>query len=311
MIRSTTRRGALTALAAGAALLAGACVPDSGTPTTTTTTTIAPNPVKSISDATFEWTISREVDNGTYAPGQVNYWSAGQSDSTEDTYVATNGNAMVLKKNASGDYVPIGSEPSVSWATRGKDGAGNTVTATNAFFLGQLIRYSNGVGTVNVDTGEATIHWTGTVTVNVLGLYLPFWIVDPTLTVDAEGTGRLTASVGGYVVDRNDTSIRTPLTPVDDVVLAEIPDVFSTGAVSTGFAAGLPDYLGRTAIAPPTAAQQPAQSPANAAYWGSWPQSFVDFHLGAGAGSYWYTSGGSADPRKVQEPIAVSYTLDD
>ena len=64
-----------------------------------------PSTVKTVSNATFEWTISREAD-GSFAPGEVNYWSAGQSDSTVATYVPTNGHVTVLKKNASGTYVP-------------------------------------------------------------------------------------------------------------------------------------------------------------------------------------------------------------
>ena len=111
IVRTTRPRQALAAMAVACiALIAAACVPEpSGPPPTT-----VPGTIKTVTNATFEWTISREADNGSFAPGQVNYWSAGQSDSTAATYVPTNGNATVLKKNASGTYVPIGSEASVS-----------------------------------------------------------------------------------------------------------------------------------------------------------------------------------------------------
>jgi hypothetical protein len=42
--------------------------------------------------------------------------------------------------------------------------------------------------------------------------------------------------------------------------------------------------------------------------WGAWPQSFVDFHRKTGLGSYWYSSGGAADPHKVAAPIVVTVT---
>lgn len=311
MTRPLIRRGSIAvALVLGAALL-GACVPpDPGPPPSTTTTTAAPGTVRTVSNATLEWTISREADNGAFAPGQVNYWSAGQSDSTSATYVPTDGDVTVLKKNASGTYVPIGSEPSVSWANRNKDGAGTTVTATNAAYLGQKVRYTGGTGTVDTATGVATIRWTGTFTVNFYGQYVPFWIVDPELTVDASGTGVLTAAMGGYASSLENPEVRTPLPTRQEVVLAELPNVYSTGSIPTGFSAALPNYLGR-AVTTPAESPQAAKTGANEAYWGSWPQSFVDFQQATGLGSYWYTSGGSsADPKKPQEPIALSYTLD-
>lgn len=312
MTTTTTRRGLLAVGLALAAALVGACVPpDPGPPasTTTTSSSVPTSTVKTVTNATLEWTISREADNGAFAPGEVNYWSAGQSDSTQATYVATNGNATVLKKNAAGAYVPIGSEPSVSWANRNKDGAGNAVTATNAFYLGQKIRYTNGTGTVNTSTGVATIQWTGTFTVNFYGKYVPFWIVNPKLTVDATGKGVLTASLGGYSSSLENPDVRTPLPTSNDVVLAELPNVYSSGSIATGFASALPNYLGRS-VTTPAESPQAAKTTANAAHWGSWPQSFVDFQQNTGLGTYWYTSGGSsADPKKPQEPISVSYAL--
>ena len=153
--RAITRRRTLAvAFAAAAALTAAACAPEPTAPP------VGPGTVKTVSNATFEWTISREVDNGALN-GQPNYWSAGQSDSTSATYTATNGNVTVLKKNASGTFVPIGSEAAVSWANKNKDGSGNTVTATNAFYLGQKVRYTGGTGTVNTDVPDVLIIATG------------------------------------------------------------------------------------------------------------------------------------------------------
>jgi hypothetical protein len=286
---------------AATAMALAACTTTPSAPTTT-----APG-TRTVSNATFEWTISREADNGSFAPGQVNYWSAGQSDSTQATYVATNGNATVLKKNASGTYVPIGSEAAVSWANRTKDGAGNTVTATNAFYLGQKVRYANGTGTVNTTTGAATIQWTGTFTINFYGQYVPFWIVNPKLTVAAGGSAKLTATLGGYASSMDDPDVRTPLAPTANVVVAEFANVWAGGSTATGFTAAT-KYLGNT-ITAPAEAPQVAKTSANQAYWGAWPQSFVNFQNATGLGSYWYTSGGTADPKKPQEPVSVAYTL--
>ncbi len=300
--RTRTRTLAL-AVAAAAAVALAACAPT--TPSAPTTT--APG-ARTVSNATFEWTISREADNGSFAPGQVNYWSAGQSDSTQSTYVPTNGNATVLKKNASGTYVPIGSEAAVGWANRNKDGAGNTVTATNAFFLGQKVRYANGTGTVNPSTGAATIQWTGTFTVNFYGQYVPFWIVNPKLTVNPGGAAKLTATLGGYASSIDTPDVRTPLTPVANVVIAEFANVWAGGSTATGFTSAT-RYVG-TAVTTPAEAPQVAKTTTNQSYWGAWPQAFVNFQNATGLGTYWYTSGGTADAKKPQEPVRVAYTLD-
>ena len=298
---SVTRRRTMAAgLLAVAALAVAACAPEPSTPTPTT----APSgTTKTVSNATFEWTISKEANNAAFAPGQVNYWSAGKSDSTQATYVPTNGNATVLKKNAAGTYVPIGSETAVNWANKGKDGAGNTVTATNAFFLGQKIRYTNGTGTVNTATGAATIQWTGTFTVNFYGTYTPFWIIDPKLTVDPGGAARITATVGGIASDMDDPTIKVTVPDTPNIVLAEFADVYSGGNATSGWTSPT-KYLG-TVITPP-AGQSPQVGGANA---GSWPQSFVNFHGTTGTGSYWYSSGGSVDANKPQDPVSVGYTL--
>lgn len=314
-MRTLTRRSLAAATLAALAIVAAACFPEPPPPTTTTTTSEVPGTVVSVDDAVLEWAISNETNNAAFN-GQHNYWSAGQSDSTEATYVATNGNATVLKKNSSGDYVPIGSESAVSWTNRGKDGNGVNVTVFSANFLGQKVRYSDGTGTVDTTSGEATISWDGTFTINFYGSLVPFWITDPVLDVDASGNGTLSATVGGYASDISNPDERTPLDDVEDVVIAELPDVWATGSLSTGFSAAPTDYLGNavTVEAPntPQAAMAPCPCPpGNESYWGGWPQDFVDFQSQTGLGSYWYTSGlASTDAQKPQQPVSVSFTLD-
>lgn len=305
--RRTLRRAVVTAFAVSAMALVAACVPpptDPGTPTTTPPTT-APNTTRTVSNATFEWTFNQQVNKVSQAPGQYNYWSAGITDSTAATYVPTNGNATVLKKNASGAYVPIGSEAAVNWANKGKDGAGNTVTTGNQYFLGQKVRFTNGTGTVNTATGASSIQWTGTFSINFYGSYTPFWIVDPKLTVNASGVGTLTAAVGGIGSDIEDPTVRVTL-PNRTVTLATIPAVYTGGAIATGFTKA-PSYLDQTATS--TGGVQVPKSSANAAFWGAFPQSFINFADEAGHGAYWFTSGGAADVNKVPAPISVAYTL--
>lgn len=295
--RPATRRRLLGAAVTAVAMAAVACAPDPGP---------APNPdpsLRSVSNAVLEWTISREADNASLAPGIVNYWSAGRSDGTAATYVPTNGNVTVQKKNAAGSFVPIGSEPAVSWANKNRDGNGNLVTATNAFFLGQRVRYTGGTGTVNTATGAATIRWSGTFTVNFYGSYTPFWIVDPTLTVDAGGAARLTATIGGRGSSQENPDIQITLPDTPGITLAEFADVYAGGAIATGWTAPT-RYLGSN-VTPP--AGSPAQ--VGGVHKGAWPQSFVNFHGQTGTAAYWYSSGAAADPLKAQEPVGVHYSL--
>jgi hypothetical protein len=304
----TTRRGPRRVVAAVAVAIAAiaiaACAPPDPGPTTPTTA--PPASVKTVTNATLEWTISREADNGSMAPGQVNYWSAGITDSTAATYVPTNGNATVLKKNAAGTYVPIGSAPAVSYANRNRDGAGNVVNATNAFFLGQKIRFTNGTGTVDSVSGVASIQFTGTFTINFYGNLTPFWIVNPKLTVNAAGVGTLRATLGGIGSSQEDPDVKVTLPNTPNVVLADLPSVYAGGSIATGFTR-TPTYLNRSVTS--TGGTQVAKNGGNGAYWGAWPQSFVNFADLGGHGPYWFTSGGQTDALKVQEPLSISYTL--
>jgi len=304
----TTRRGsrrvvAALAVAVAAVAIASCAPPDPGPPTPTTTPSAT---IKTVSNASLEWTISREADNGSMAPGQVNYWSAGITDGTAATYVPTNGNATVLKKNASGTYVPIGSETAVNFANRNRDGNNNVVNAGNAFFLGQKIRFTNGTGTVDTATGASTIQFTGTFTINFYGSFTPFWIVNPKLTVNAAGAGTLSATLGGIGSSQDDPDVKITLPNTPNVVLAELPSVYAGGSIATGFTR-TPTYLNRS-VTTAGGAQTP-KTAGNSAYWGAWPQSFVNFADLGGHGLYWLTSGGQTDALKVQEPLTIAYTL--
>lgn len=317
----TTRRRVLgVAVAAAAALGLGACVPEpapgtttptSAPPSSTTPTTVPEPTIETITNGTLEWTISSEANNGTFS-GDVNFWNASDVPATDEaSYLATDGDVTVLKKNAAGNYVPIGSEESVSWANKNRDGAGNSVSATNAYYLDQKLSLTGGDGTVDTSTGEAVIEWDGAVTINFYGEMVPFSLTEITLTVDDSGDGTLTAVASGLAKEMGDPSAPgTPL-PATQVVVAELPDVYESGSVSTGFTDAPTGYLGNAITLPAGVSQQAPLTGANEAYWGAWPQSFVDFQLDTGLASYWYTSGlASVDPKKPQAPISVAYNLD-
>lgn len=305
--RSTALLGAALALTA---FVATACPPapptDPGTTTTTipgsTTTTTTPSTVKTLTNASFEWTVNAQA-NLVSQSGQPNWWSAGVTDGTATTYVATNNNVTVLKKNASGTYVPIASEPAVAWGVRNRDGNNNVVGMTSGS-LGQKVRYTGGTGTVNTATGASTIQWTGTFSINFYGTATPFWIKNPKLAINASGVGTLKATVAGIKSDQLDPTIRIPL-PEREVTLANFSGV--PGANSTGFTA-TPTFLNST-VTLPVGQVQVGKNSGNQAYWGAWPQTFVDYHVEAGTGAYWYTSGGVADPHKPSAPVSVAYNI--
>lgn len=308
MSHTKTRGGNLRAimglLIGAIALIGAACVPpDEGggsgstTTSTTTTTSVAPDVIETLDAVDLEWTLSREMNNGAYN-GQANWWSAGATDGTSATYNATDGDVTVLKQNAAGTFVEIGSEPAVDWSNRLKNGQGATVTPFNPeLFLGQKLVLSNGEGTHNLTTGAITVAWEGTFSVNFYGTVLPFWLSDFELTVDANGVGQLTATIQGYGSSIDNPDERELLEPQAGVVVADLPNVdVSNGSFTANAAYIGTEYLG---------GDQTPLNESSPAFWGSWPQSFVEYQELIGAAPYYYSSGGTADALKPQDPISV------
>ena len=93
------------------------------------------------------------------------------------------------------------------------------------------------------------------------------------------------------------------------MVLAELPNVYASGAIATGFTNARTAYVGTAVTVPADGTPQTARTASNSAYWGGWPQSFVNFQQATGLGSYWYSSGGAADDEKPQDPVTVGYSL--
>ena len=245
-----------------------------------------------ISGATFEWSVSDEANAGAFN-GSCNFMSAGESDGSQGTYRATDGDATVLKLTAAGTHAPIS-----DYTTRCRDADGVAVTAAGTRRLGQKVRYVNGVGTADPVTGEVSIQWRGTFSNNFYGNLTPFWFKDPQLTVDAAGTGRITATVGGYISSVDNPDERELGVPRDGVVIAELRGVGSRN--TEGFVA-TPIYRGVT--------YESTDAPQSRFYdgWGAWPTPLVDYMTYLGLGAYWYSSGGAADVRKPPAPISVGF----
>lgn len=245
-----------------------------------------------LSGAVLEWSVNDESNTGAFN-GQCNFMSGGISDGMAPTYRATDGDATVLKRTAAGTHAPVS-----DYATRCKDANGTTVTAGGTARLGQKVVYANGTGTMDPATGEVDLRWTGTFSINFYGQLTPFWFTDPHLVLDADGNGRVTATIGGYSSSIDNPDVRELIDPITDVEIATLRGVASDN--EDGFVV-TPTYLGVQV--------EGADSPQIRAFpgWGSWPVSYVRAMERLGMGSYWYTSGGAADARKPPAPLTVAY----
>lgn len=245
-----------------------------------------------LSGAVFEWAVNDESNTGAFN-GQCNFMSGGTSDGSAATYRAADGDATVWKRTVSGSFAPVS-----DYATRCRDANGTTVTPGGSARLGQKVVYTNGTGTLDAATGATRISWRGTFSINFYGTLAPFWFSDPVLTVDADGNGAITATIGGYASSIDDPDVRSLIEPIAGVEIATLRDV--DGANLDGFVA-TPRFEGVQV--------EVVESPQIRAFpgWGSWPESFVRAMERLGTASYWYSSGGAADARKVPSPVVVAY----
>ena len=255
----------------------------------------------SIDDAVFRWGINAESNAAAFAPGTVNLLSAGivTATSAADRVTSSNwkqsdGNTSILKRQSDGSYA------AATFAGLRTDAAGTTITTGNGLNSGHVAEITGGTGTVDVDANTAVIQWTGSFTSAYYSGMTRSWITDPKLTVASDGTGTVTATLGGYGTSMDDPDKFETLTPATNVVVAILTGVDVT---PTGFTV-TPDYLGRTITVPEGSVAQ-VTGGANA---GAFPQSFVDFQGKTGQGPYWYSSGGAADARKPASALSVAYT---
>ncbi|TAK70661.1 MAG: Ig-like domain repeat protein [Actinomycetota bacterium] len=236
-----------------------------------------------VTGAVLTWSGSRLLQSAAPIPGQCHYFSAGLSDPGDlaDSYAATAGNVSIRKAAAAATY-----------ATR-CDGA------TTAAGVDQQVVVTGGTGTTDPATGAGTIQWTGTWSVNMYGGLAPFSITNPKLTVAADGSSTVTATLDGYAGSMGSSGPATPVAAVPNVVVAR----FAGLTPVTGFDA-TPLYSGVEYNATGSAPQN-----RTAAGWGSWPASFVDFQATTGLASFFYSSGAASDGTKAPAAVEVDYDL--
>lgn len=254
-----------------------------------------------LDDAVFRWGINNESNNGAFYGG-CNFLVAGKVPDigapgllSEGRYTASDGNVSIVKPNLDGVY------SQANWGNKCLTRSGQTVTSnvTSAFTDSQVM-ITGGTGTVDPSTNSANIHWSGDFTVVYYG-GLTFWYAsNPTLSI-VNGVGTVTATASGFGTDMYDEAKWVALTP-RTITLATISGVQMN---STGLTA-LTAYLG---VGVESETPQPDQTDVNRAFWGSFPQDFVDFQKETGQLSYWYTSNGLQDRAKIALPIHIGYDV--
>jgi len=258
-----------------------------------------------LTDAQLRWGINTESGAGAFAGG-CNFLSAGRAGDSggarewtaaDPFYRATAGAVRIEKPDVDGAY------DTATFATRCLDPSGRPVSVSSlTSATGNQVVIDGGTGR-RVDGAGLEIRWTGSFTVAYYGGMTYWSVTDPVLTLDERGDGRLVAQASGYAASMTDLGAWYPIPP-RSVVLAELRGVDI--AAAAGFTAD-PRYLGVTA----EDAGQVARTSLNAAYWGAFPASFIEFQKLTGQVGYWLTTGGQRDVAKVPTPVYVSYDASD
>lgn len=267
-----------------------------------------------VDNATLRWGVSNESNNAGFAPGTWNLFSAGklgdpgaggQTLRSTDQGATWSNNAAAGWANHAGNVTVEDLQAGGGYAlttfdgTRQNSAGTSTAPAGNNVFAETQLVFRNGTGTVDAAANTASVQWDGDATVIYYSGMTFFYVSDPELTVNADGSGTVTATLDGYGADQLNPDTWVDL-PAQEVTLATLTgvDVEDLGLTTT------PAYRGVEYDAP---AGAPAQV-RTGADWGSFPQSFVDFVQTTGGGPYWYSSGGSADSKKPALPLEVSWT---
>lgn len=253
---------------------------------------------QNIDDVTLSWGLSQEAGGGAYFGG-CNFLSAGKAGNsgssrlwteTDGFHKASEGNVSITKDGASGPVAP-------TWATKCQDASGAAVKPAAGSSTNNKVTFSQGTGQVDLATGSATVSWEGSFTVVFYG-GLTYWHAsNPKLTIGADGKGTLTATAGGYGASMEDTSKWVPLEE-KVITLANLSGVSLT---DEGLSV-TPDYLGVVL----TGVTNQVTTGPNA---GSFPQDYIDFQNATGQSSYWYSSGGAADPKKPATALTIGWDV--
>lgn len=292
----------MLAVALTVAGLTGAGIP------TATSAHAAENAVDNVQ---FRWGISNEANNAGFAPGTWNLFSAGRIGDpgeggrtlvTADQGATWNNDEPAGWTNQEGNVTVEDLQPDDSYAPTTFDGTRQTKTGaaitppTGPNFAETQVVIDGGTGTMDREANTANVSWDGDFTVILYSGMTFFYVSDPELTVNSDGTGTITATAGGYAANMDDLEDWEALDDTE-VTLANLTGVEVT---DTGFTV-TPDYLGVEYDAPQGATAQNR----TVANWGAFPQDFADFQQLTGQGPYWYSSGGAVDGNKPTLPLEI------
>ncbi|XVV15695.1 hypothetical protein ACQP2X_15530 [Actinoplanes sp. CA-131856] len=271
-------------------LVGNAYGPRTPSATATLSVTTGGGSLDPVAHASFEWGVNAIYQGGNPANTGCNFFSAG----TQEAFAGQQGNVRIIHRK------PDGTAQGISDATKCIPGSGTQ--------LNQRALFTEGTGTANPVTGEATLHWTGSFTANAYAGMVTWYVKDPTLTVAADGTGTLTATSGGMGSNRDNPGEKEPIA-ARTVTVATFDQVRLTdGGVQISPAYSGVDYFplvdGKrsttSAIADAVKKAEPG--------WGSWPESFVDFQYETGLSTYWLSSGLAGDADKPPLDLTVGFT---
>lgn len=273
------------------------------TPAPTPSPTDDDSGLRRISDAELRWGFNAESNRAAFAPGTFNFFSAGKipdpgrgGQQLPQSAWRQSAGQVSIEKYTGGAY------RKATWAGLSTGPDGQRLTTGSTASSGHQVVLDGGTGQVDREDGRATIRWKGSFTVLYYSGYTFFYVTDPVLTV-TRTSAKVTATLSGFASSMDDLTQWSPV-PATKVTLADL------GRVDLGARRGVevtPRYKGvRVSVGPDQTAQVRSGSS-----WGSFPQSFVDYQARAGAASYWYSSGGSADQHKPTSPLTVSWSAGD
>ncbi|MCT1874735.1 HtaA domain-containing protein, partial [Brevibacterium luteolum] len=262
-----------------------------------------PEDTSGTGEATMFWPVNAETSAGGFAPGTCNFMSAGVSPDSGGTkvwdapgrfYKPSDGNVRIEKPDRSGTF------HTATWENKCDDRNGKRVVANDKNSQHES-RVVIAKGAADAGDGGITASWKGGFTI-VFYSGMTYWsISDPQLKVAADGSGELIGTASGFAADMDDLSKWEPITP-ETITMATFSGVDVAKAIADGGFTVTPDFAGVRAPVD----NQDRSSPG----WGSFPASWVKFNQKTGQHSYWYTSGGIADPRKPAAPLTIALTAD-
>jgi hypothetical protein len=181
-------------LALGLALLPSAALadqPGTGDPDPSAQGASGP---RAVDDAVLRWGLNDESNNRAFAPGTINFLSAGKVPDPgrggtimpASGWSARTGDVAVEKWDGSA-YRPA------TWAGLRTDATGAAIGGGR--FSGHQLVFSGGEGTIDAAAGDATISWDGDASVVYYSGMAFFYLSDPELVVE-DGVGQVTAELG-------------------------------------------------------------------------------------------------------------------